>query len=150
MKSIPTIIKKRDMSYAVKVQITGPGCDLDFTHVCNGSEMAAYAKQFAAIVAGEGAQTHASTATGLGGPYGKKAVGARVRADGFECPSVVFGKATKAGSKQRLETELGAAAPKTAGSVHDAIFGDEEEYDFDSETMQLGGGPIGGYSCTRK
>lgn len=134
------------MAYAVKVSITGPGCDLDFVHTCDSSEMASYAKQFASIVAGNNVPSQSGT--GLGGPYSKKAVGARVRADGFECPSVVFSRASKAGSKQRLETEIGPAAPKTAGSVHDAIFG-EDEYDFDSESMQLGGGPIGGYSCTR-
>lgn len=139
--------KKKSMAYAVKLQITGPGCDLDFSHMCDSSEMAIYAKQFAAILAGGGTSSAPPT-TGLGGPYAKKAVGARVRADGFEMPSVVFGRASKAGSKQRLETEIGAAAPKTAGSIHEAIFG-QDEYDFDSESMQLGGGPIGGYSCTR-
>ena len=135
------------MAFAVKVQITGPGCDLDFSHMCDSGEIAAYAKQFAAIIAGKNVAPQPTSATGLSGPYGKKAVGARVKADGFEMPSVIFSRASKAGSKQRLETEI-REAPKTAGSTHEAIFGGDE-YDFDQEELQLGGGPIGGYSCTR-
>ncbi|MDR3542166.1 MAG: hypothetical protein P4L69_14530 [Desulfosporosinus sp.] len=117
-------------------------------HSCDSGEMASYAKQFASIVSGNGPASVSSASTGLSGPYSKKAVGARVRADGFDCPSVVFAKASKEGAKKRMETEIGAAAPKTSGNVHDAIFG-EDEYDFDSESMQLGGGPIGGYSTGR-
>ena len=142
------------MSYTVKIQIAGPGCDLVFSHMCDSGDVAAYAKQFAAIVAGDPSPSgiaDAGTLTGLGGPYTKKSVGAKVRATAFECPSVVFGRASREGAKQRMETEIGASAPKVGQGVseYDAIFGGDEEYDFDSENMQLGGGPIGRYGGRR-
>lgn len=138
------------MEYTIRVKIEGPGCDMDFVHVSSGRELADYAKQFASIVSA-GRAGPASAGGGDKDPYRKKAVGVRVKADGFDCPSEVFDRASRAGAKQRLETEIGAAAPRMSehASVHDAIFGGDE-YDFDPEGMQLGGGPVGNYSCSRK
>lgn len=135
------------MAYVVKIQVSGPGCELNFNHSSSDATMATMARKIAAALSGgesSAGDAPAISLTGLKGPYSKKAVGVRVKADGFECPSSVFGKASQEGARVRLSTEIGAGAPKSAGTTHQILFGDDEEYDFD---YQLGGGEIGAYTC---
>lgn len=119
------------MSYSVSVQVISENgsCDLDFTHKCNGPEMARLAKQFASLIASGGVAEC--------GGGGEAKVGRRVTADSFERPSSIFARATRAAPK--MDVNIGARAPQTRGSAYAAMFGeDEADYVAATSAMQLG------------
>ena len=124
-------------SDTINLQVTTDDgkCDLNFVHHCDGPEMAFLAKQFAALVAGGGSVTPASAQAAQAKEH---RVGKKIGASAFDRPSVVFARATR--SAPKMETEIGGRAAKVAdGSVHSAIFGeDEEDYEAAVADMQLG------------
>ena len=135
-----SVLKMASSVYTINVQITSDDgkCDFNFTHTCNTSEMASLARQFASLVAsGGGGRLTAS----YGGAQSKEhKVGKKIAAGGFDCPSVVFARATKGAPK--MDTEIHPMSQKTAGgsvSEHAAIFGeDDEEFEAAAADMQLG------------
>lgn len=143
----PSSVAGVNGKYTISLQITTDDgrCDLDFHHTCTGGEMAIYAKQFAALVAAGGSGMPFGPMGGApqAQPATKKEhkVGKRIEAAAFDCPSVVFGRATRAAPK--MDTVIrgrSSEAPRTdPGSVHSAIFGeDEEDYEAAAADMQLG------------
>lgn len=116
------------MSYSVSVQVISEdgSCDLNFTHKCNGPEIARLAKQFASLVASGGVADS-----------GEHKVGRRVTADAFENPSSIFARVTRTAPK--MDVNIAARAPQTRGSAHAAIFGDDEaDYNAAAAELQLG------------
>lgn len=120
------------MSYHIEVHITGPGCNLDFTHQSASEELASAIKQCISIIS-----------TGSVAPIDRP-MGTRVKAGAFDRPSQVFVRQTKAYAGRPLPTEI-VQAPKVSdyGSARSAIFeGDEDIEDGDTE---LGGEQLGQY-----
>jgi hypothetical protein len=136
--------------YTLSVQIVDDKgqCDFNFSHVCSGPELALYAKQFARIVANGPAAAAAahfpddaddSSGVSAQSRAPSKKVGSRVKADGFDRPSVAFSRATR--NAPKLPTDINPQAPRTADATsHQAIFG-EDEADFEAAfaDAQLGG-----------